>query len=98
MITDDFYLDFTKARVELSDNPAWDETIQTHKEIQQPLSWSDNSVIIKVNQGSFTDGQQAYLYIIDENGTANANGYPVRIGGDLTDTAPPDIPEGLIVY
>ncbi|OGS18011.1 MAG: hypothetical protein A2219_04375 [Elusimicrobia bacterium RIFOXYA2_FULL_50_26] len=98
VITDDFYLDFTKARVELSDNPAWDETIQAHKEIQQPLSWSENYITINVNQGSFSNGQQAYLYIIDGDGTVNANGYPVRIGSDLTDSAPPDIPEGLSVY
>jgi len=82
----------------LSDNPAWDETIQAHKEIQQPLSWSENYITINVNQGSFSNGQQAYLYIIDGDGTVNANGYPVRIGSDLTDSAPPDIPEGLSVY
>ena len=67
--TDDFYLDFTQARVEISDSSIWDDTQATHKEIQLPLKWTDSSITIRVNRGAFQDSQSLYLYVIKEDGT-----------------------------
>jgi len=78
---DDFYADYTIARVELSENSTWDTTTRKHLEIQPATSWSDSSITITLNQGSFQEGDTVYLYVIDENGVANTNGYPLNIGG-----------------
>lgn len=84
---DDMFLDFTQARVEISKNSKWDETRQIHKEIQIPTAWSSSSITIKVNQGSFQKGETAYLYVIDENGNVNSQGYPIKFGGTSTSSS-----------
>src|SRR3989339_97560 len=75
---DDIYVDNTFSRVMLGNASTY--SASTHLEMQTPTAWSTNSVTINANQGSFTPGQTAYLYIIDANGNAS-NGYPVTIGG-----------------
>jgi hypothetical protein len=75
---DDSYVDTTLARVELGDAATW--TGCKHREIQVPSAWSDNSISVTVNAGSFTSGQTAYLYVVDKDGNVNANGQPVVLG------------------
>lgn len=75
---DDVYIDNTMARVELGNASTW--TNCTHREIQPPKSWSSNSIAITVNNGNFTAGEKAYLYVVDANGNVNYSGYPVTIG------------------
>ena len=85
---DDIYFDITQARVEICDAPAWSGC--THHEIQIPAGWSDNSIDITVNQGSFSNGQDVFLYVVDSQGSANAQGYPVVLGGSsVTRPNPP---------
>lgn len=79
---DNVYVDTTQARVEISDSPVWNDSVKNHKEIQIPSSWSDSSITITANQGTFIPAQTVYLYVIDANGNVNANGYPVTISGD----------------
>jgi len=74
---DDVYFDYTQARVEIGNNPIFANC--THREIQIPTSWLDTSITITFNQGSFVDGEQAYLFIIDSDGNAS-DGYPITIG------------------
>jgi len=80
---DDVYIDITQARVEISDQPTWNTAIASHKEIQIPAIWSDDSITFTVNQGTFTNGQQAYLYVVDANGNFS-NGYPITIEGGIS--------------
>jgi len=93
--TDDVYIADTRARVEIGDNPDWDSC--THREIQIPTAWSDSSITFEVNQGSFLDGEQVYLFVVDANGEASA-GYPVTIGqvkeGPQITSAPSTISHG----
>ena len=42
-----------------------DPSTVTHKEIQQPTSWSSTSITVKLNQGSFSAGT-AYLVVLDD--------------------------------
>lgn len=70
---DDIYIDNTIARVELCDAPTW--SASTHCEIQIPSSWSDSSITITGNQGSFSNMNGTYLYVVDANGIVS-NGYP----------------------
>ncbi|MFH1607756.1 MAG: hypothetical protein ABIA78_01350, partial [archaeon] len=72
---DDFFMQFgSQARVELCDTNVWSARI--HCEIQPPTSWlaTGDLITININQGSFNDGEQAYLFVVDENGDAS-NGY-----------------------
>ena len=67
----------------------------THKEIQIPSAWSDGSITIKVNQGSFVTGQDLYLFVVDTNGI-HSSGYLVKIGGGGNNLKPTP-PSGLKV-
>ncbi|HPX94721.1 MAG TPA: hypothetical protein PLF30_04170 [Candidatus Moranbacteria bacterium] len=89
----DIYLDYTLQRVIIGNAPSLSECT-TFREIQIPLSWSDNSITVTANEGSASHGT-AYLYVFDETGTANEEGYPITIGN--SDITPPASPSGLIV-
>jgi len=75
---DDIYIDNTLARVELGNNSSFDAC--THREMQIPSAWDDqgNVVQVTVNTGAFTDGESAWMFVVDENGSAS-NGFPVVI-------------------
>jgi fibronectin type 3 domain-containing protein len=72
---DNWYIDDTQARVEIgtsTTNPSNPTYAQCdHREIQIPSSWAAGSIGITVNTGSFANGG-AYLFVIDEDGTASA--------------------------
>lgn len=89
---DDLYADNALARVELCPGGAW--TGRGKCEIQPSTSWTGNAVAITLNQGAFSNGATASLYVIDSAGAVNATGYPVTIGG-TPDTTPPGAPSGL---
>lgn len=76
MFFDSIYIDNSFARVEIGDNPIYDNC--THREIQPTEIWSDNQIQFTLNQGSFSDGQ-AYLFVIDENGNPSV-GKEIIIG------------------
>lgn len=75
---DELYIDITPARVELGNSSTYSAC--THREIQIPTAWSDGSVTVKINQGSFADGSTVYLYVIDRNGAVNQTGRAVTLG------------------
>jgi hypothetical protein len=87
---DDAYIANSMARVEIGNNSIWANC--THREIQIPSTWSDSSITVTVNRGSFKNGDSAYLFVVDGDGNAS-NGYPITIGGN----APPSPPSGLKV-
>jgi len=94
---DDIYIDNTWARVEIGN--ASDYNSCTHREIQLPAAWDDGSISITVNQGSFSDGETGYLYVIDENGISNANGYAINFDSAtiLQDTIHPAPPKNITI-
>lgn len=75
ILYDDVYVDTTRMRVEICDSDDW--LSRTHCEIQYPLSWDNEEIQYRVNQGTFLDGENAYLYVIDSEGSVNDPGYPV---------------------
>lgn len=91
--TDDCYISNTQARVMLGNSPQFSSC--NHREIQVPYTWTDGSITINCNQGSFTPGGTAYLYVIDADGNVNTNGYPIQLGNEVSDTIPPTIPTGI---
>lgn len=75
---DNFYVDNSWARVEIGDNESYGNC--TKREIQLPTAWSDNSITIEVNQGVFDTGEEAYLFVTDEEGT-HSDGSRITIAG-----------------
>ena len=91
---DSVYVDSTWSRVMLGNMSTF--AASTQREIQIPTAWSDGSVTITANQGAFTSGATAYLYVIDSTGAVNTTGYPITIGsGGGGDTTPPTSPTNL---
>lgn len=66
---DNCYVNATQTRVMLCANADG----SGHREIQIPLSWSDTQIQVRVNQGSFTTGQTAYLCVFNSDGTVVAS-------------------------
>jgi len=68
---DEVYIDNTQARVFIADeaNLQWpDSPDEIHTEIQVATDWRPTSITFTVNQGSFADGQQAYVYVVTSDG------------------------------
>ncbi len=84
---DDVYLDTTLARVVLADKPSLKDA--TIIENQIPITWSDGSITATVNLGQFTQGQTAYLFVVDATGAVSATGTPVTAGGTAAQPNPP---------
>ena len=66
----------------------------TRREIQIPARWSNSSISITVNLGTFADNQAVYLYVFDSGRPANVAGFPVTLGSGLS---APRAPTGLRV-
>ena len=82
---DDVYIDYSLARVELGNSPEWKDC--THREIQIPVSWSDDSIGVVVNQGGFADGEGAWLFVVTEDGEVS-DGYAITVGGGSVSDPP----------
>jgi hypothetical protein len=91
---DDIYIQATPARLELCNASTW--ASRTHCEIQVPTSWTNTTITFLGNRGSLQNGT-AYLYVIEQTGTANVNGYPVTITTGGGATTPPPAPTNLRV-
>ncbi len=83
---DDVYVDTTLQHVVLADKPILSEA--TVIEAQVPTAWNDGSITATINLGRFTQGQTAYLIVVDATGTASA-GLAVTAGGTAAMPSPP---------
>jgi hypothetical protein len=77
---DDLYVDNTQARVELCAGSSW--ASRGNCNIQIPSAWSSTSVTATSNAANFNSEQTTYIYIVDDTGATNSNGYAVTIGSD----------------
>jgi hypothetical protein len=89
---DDAYVDTTLSRVVLADKPVLSEA--TIIENQIPSAWSDGSITATVNLGQFTQGQTAYLFVVDSSGTPSSRGFAVTAGGTVST---PNAPSAVLV-
>lgn len=70
---DNVYVDTTWARVMIGNAATF--AASTQREIQIPSAWSDSSIAITLNLGTFANLNSAFLYVIDASGTPNATGF-----------------------
>ena len=82
---DDIYIDSTQARVEIGNENTF--ATCTHREIQIPTAWESDGteITITMNQGSFSNGDTVFLYVVDSAGVVNTTGYEVIIGGGVVE-------------
>jgi hypothetical protein len=92
----EMYVDHTFARVEIGNAPTW--AACTHREIQIPSAWASGSITIAGNPGTFPNGSQAYLFVVNQNRQASA-GFPVILGQHYQqgDAGPPGLPGTVII-
>ncbi len=88
---DDIYIDNSWARIEIGTHSNYKDC--THREIQEPIEWTEEEIEIKVNQGAFSAGDEVFLFVIDGNGNTS-KGFSVKIG-DQNDKEPLAPPEDL---
>lgn len=62
---DDFYADFTPARVEITNSTTW--TGRTRAEIQTPVSWADGTITCRANCGAFNAGEVVNVWVINDS-------------------------------
>jgi hypothetical protein len=72
---DELYVDVNPTRVEVCSGATWEDRGKCEIQVPQNV-WDSNSIQIKINQGTFADGADAYLFVVDANGNAS-NGYPI---------------------
>jgi hypothetical protein len=86
---DNFYIDTTRARVELGDAA----TLVSCKTryVQPATKWADGSISATVSLSTFAAGTKVYVYVFDSSGSANSAGYPLTVGAS-TQSAVPDAP------
>ena len=75
--TDDAFIDYTQARVMIGNSPNFANA--THREIQIPLDWSTSQISVRFNQGSYSLGENVYIFVVDENGNYST-GTQIQIG------------------
>jgi hypothetical protein len=75
---DDFYMDSTRARVEVCDAATW--SARTRCELQLPTAWSDASITATFKKGYLPSSTTAYVYVTNAAGNVNAAGFPITVG------------------
>ncbi|MEF3692164.1 MAG: hypothetical protein V3574_03890 [Candidatus Moraniibacteriota bacterium] len=79
-----------RARIEIGNASTYNAS--TNLALLTPTSWGASSISATVRGGSFTGGNNAYLYVVDSTGAVNATGYPITIGsGSGGDTTAPTV-------
>lgn len=90
---DDIYIDDSWARIEIGNNAQYANC--THLEMQIPKVWASDSISFTVNQGSFNNGERAYLFVINENGAVSDGQEITFCGGDIPCLSRPKNPSAL---
>jgi len=81
----DVYIDYTRARVILTDNQSYENS--TKFEPQPVRTWSSGSIEFTLNRGAVS-GSSAYIFVFDSSGRRNAVGVP--LGGSAPEPPPPE--------
>jgi hypothetical protein len=75
---DEFVMDSQRARVEIANTSTW--AARTISEYQVATAWADGEITCTLNAGHHGDTDTVYLYVIDSDGTVNANGFEITLG------------------
>lgn len=84
MYYDSLYLDDTWHRVVICKSKTW--ATCGGSEVQIPTEWNDTKIIIHTNLGGFDPKSSLFLYVVDQDGVANNDGYPLCLKCPLPPT------------
>lgn len=73
---DDLYVSTTPARVIISDQPKWSDAL-IEGEALIPSSWTESEIVLPLNPDNQMLSRKAYVYVVDKDGIANAEGYEI---------------------
>jgi len=86
MYISEIYMDKSVQRVVIGDAPNYDDL--THYELQRPVQWGDNEIEFSVNLGALDTSSDLYVYVFDENGVPNQEGFALCASVDCP--SPPE--------
>ncbi|ERS12286.1 hypothetical protein Q673_01350 [Marinobacter sp. EN3] len=86
MYISEIYMDKSVQRVVIGNASNYDDL--THYELQRPVRWGRNEIEFSVNLGAFDSSSGLYLYVFDENGVPNKNGFSLCASVDCP--SPPE--------
>ncbi len=88
----ELYVDNTLARVEIGNNEDFESC--THREIQIPEKWENNMIDFRINQGTFAQGEELFLFVIDASGAPSV-GFPIVMNSEVVMEGPgiPSVPQ-----
>jgi hypothetical protein len=92
---DDIYVavgNGARARVEIGNQSTYSSC--TNIAVSTVTAWNDNQVSVTIRKGSFGQGQAAFLFVVDANGTVNTTGYPITVGNSIN-SQDPQVPRNL---
>lgn len=78
-VVDKIYAATSRARVMVSDEPKWVDARHTG-EVQLLKSWTPSEIRVNLDVSDLGIDKARYLYVVDENGTANAAGFRLCAG------------------
>lgn len=93
---DNIYYSKTCARVEIGDASTWSAC--SRHEVQLVTTWATDSINLTVRQAGFGATDDAWIYVVDEDGSYNSSGLAVKFGeeyGGEPDTTAPAAPTNL---
>lgn len=70
----EIYMDNTPQRVLVAN--ASDLSKASKIEIQYPVSWQDNKIVVRVNEGVLAKGEQLYVFVVDNTGNITSANLP----------------------
>ena len=69
----EIYMDSSVQRVVVGDAPRYEDL--SHYEVQRPIGWNGGQVEFVLNLGSLDTSSGLYVYVFDENGVPNQEGF-----------------------
>ena len=84
---DDIYMDYRFSRVLIGNKPRFSD-LDSYK-LQIPIEWSDNRILVKPGRNGTDFSEAAYLYVMNENGEVNEEGFPLCTGCGSSPNPPP---------
>ncbi len=95
MYYDQLYIDDTWHRVVISEGSTW--AARGNVEVQIPSIWNNGEIVVSTNLGGLSSSEaQLYLYVVDANGVANENGYP--LSSEPTMNTPEQGSSAIVIY
>lgn len=80
MYISEIYMDKSVQRIVIGNAARYEDL--THYELQRPLKWTNNEAEFSVNLGALSNSSDLYLYVFDEEGVPNQQGFELCVAAD----------------